>query len=240
MIQIEHLSKAFNGQTVLDDISLDIQKGEILVLLGESGAGKSVLLKHMIGLLKPDSGKIWIDGEEITQLEEKKLLKIRKEAGYLFQEGALYDFMSVFENIAFPLQEHTDFDEQTIEAKVRSVLEVVDLQGVEDKSPSELSGGMKKRVGLARSIVLDCKIQFCDEPTSGLDPIRSRDISDLIKDVSRKLNCTTVITSHDISNAFRIADRIALIRGGKIVVIGDPEEIKKSSDDFVQAFIQQF
>ena len=238
MIRIEHLFKSFNGQTVLDDISLEIQKGEILVILGESGAGKSVLLKHMIGLLKPDSGQIWIDWEEITQLEEKKLLKIRKEIGYLFQEGALYDFMNVFENIAFPLQEHTDFDTQTIEEKVRNVLKVVGLEGVETKNTSELSGGMKKRVGLARSIVLDCKIQYCDEPTSGLDPIRSRDISDLIRDVSKKLNCTTVITSHDILNAFRIADRLALIRDGKIIAIGNQDQMKTSSDDFVKAFIQ--
>ncbi len=238
MIRIEHLFKSFDGQVVLDDISLEIQKGEILVILGESGTGKSVLLKHMMGLLKPDSGRIWIDEEEITQLEEKKLLKIRKEIGYLFQEGALYDFMNVFENVAFPLQEHTDFDLQTIEAKVKNVLEVVGLQGVEKKSPSELSGGMKKRVGLARSIVLDSKIQFCDEPTSGLDPIRSRDISDLIRNVSKKLNCTTVITSHDISNAFRIADRLALIRGGKVIAIGDPDQMRTSSDDFVKAFIQ--
>jgi phospholipid/cholesterol/gamma-HCH transport system ATP-binding protein len=238
MIRVEHLSKSFDGQRVLDDISLEIQKGEVLVILGESGAGKSVLLKHMIGLLKPDSGKIWIDGEEITQLTEKKLLKLRKEIGYLFQEGALYDFMNVFENIAFPLQEHTDFDLSTIEAKVKKVLEIVGLQGVEKKIPSELSGGMKKRVGLARSIILGSRIQFCDEPTSGLDPIRSRDISDLIRDVSKKLNCTTVITSHDISNAFRIADRLALIRDGKIIAIGTPDQMGTSPDDFVKAFIQ--
>jgi phospholipid/cholesterol/gamma-HCH transport system ATP-binding protein len=238
MIRIEHLSKSFGNQLVLDDISLDIEKGEILVILGESGTGKTVLLKHMIGLMRPDRGRIWIDGEEITQLPEKRLLKIRKEIGYLFQEGALYDFMTVFENIAFPLQEHTDFDRETIEMKVRDVLEVVDLPGIEKKDPSELSGGMKKRVGLARAIVLDSKIQFCDEPTSGLDPIRSRDISDLIRNVSKKLNCTTVITSHDIANAFRIADRLALIRDGKIVAIGTPGQMRNSSDGFVREFIQ--
>jgi phospholipid/cholesterol/gamma-HCH transport system ATP-binding protein len=238
MIRVEHLSKSFGDQGVLDDISLDIQTGEILVLLGESGTGKTVLLKHMIGLLRPDGGRIWIDGEEITGLSEKRLLKIRKEIGYLFQEGALYDFMNVFENIAFPLQEHTDFDEDTIKRKVRNVLEVVDLQGIEMKNPSELSGGMKKRVGLARAIVLDSKTLFCDEPTSGLDPIRSRDISDLIRNVSKKLNCTAVITSHDIENAFRIADRLALIRDGKIVAIGTPGQMRTSSDDFVRKFIQ--
>jgi len=238
MIRIEHLSKSFNGQAVLNDICLEVKKGEILALLGESGTGKSVLLKHMMGLLKPDSGQIWIDGEEITQLSEKELLKIRREIGYLFQEGALYDFMTVSENIAFPLQEHTDFDRQTITAKVKDILQIVDLKGVENKYPSELSGGMKKRVGLARSIILDSKVLFCDEPTSGLDPIRSRDISDLIRDVSRKMNCTTVLTSHDIRNAFRIADRSVLVRGGKIIAGGDQAEMEASCDAFVKAFIQ--
>jgi phospholipid/cholesterol/gamma-HCH transport system ATP-binding protein len=238
MIRIEHLSKSFGQQLVLDDISLKIEKGEILILLGESGTGKTVLLKQMIGLLKPDRGQIWIDGEEITKLPEKRLLKIRQEIGYLFQEGALYDFMTVFENIAFPLQEHTDFDAKTIETKVKDVLEVVGLQGVGGKNPAELSGGMKKRVGLARAIILNSKTLFCDEPTSGLDPIRSRDISDLIRNVSKKLDCTTVITSHDIENAFRIADRLALIRGGKIIAIGTPAQMKTSSDEFVKEFIR--
>lgn len=237
MIRIEHLSKSFNGPIVLDDINLEIGKGEIIAILGESGTGKSVLLKHMIGLLKPDAGHIEIDGKNITQLSERELLKVRRGIGYLFQEGALYDFMNVFENVAFPLQEHTQYDRQTIEQKVRDVLAMVDLKGVEDKYPSELSGGMKKRVGLARSIILDSKILFCDEPTSGLDPIRSRDISNLIKDISKSLNCTTVITSHDIGNAFRIADRLALIRGGKIITCGTQAQMKKSSDAFVREFI---
>ena len=238
MIRIEHLSKSFNGQVVLDDVSLEIQEGEILVILGGSGTGKSVLLKSMMGLIKPDSGKIRIDGKEITRLAEKELLKIRKKIGYLFQEGALYDFMNVFENIAFPLAEHTDLDRQAIEVKVKNILEVVDLQGVEGKYPSELSGGMKKRVGLARSIILGSKILFCDEPTSGLDPIRSRNISNLIKDVSKKLKCTTVITSHDIQNAFSIADRSALIRDGRVIALGTQAQMEASSDAFVQAFIQ--
>jgi phospholipid/cholesterol/gamma-HCH transport system ATP-binding protein len=237
MIRVEHLFKSFNGQVVLDDISFDVNKGDILVILGESGTGKSVLLKHMIGLLRPDRGKIQIDGKEITRLSEKELLKIRKAIGYLFQEGALYDFMNVFENIAFPLQEHTQYDQQTIRRKVRSVLEMVDLKEVEQKYPSELSGGMKKRVGLARSIILDSNVLLCDEPTSGLDPIRSRDISDLIKDVSKKMHCTTVITSHDIDNAFRIADRLVLIRHGKIVADGTPAQLEASTDAFVKEFV---
>lgn len=238
MIRIEHLTKSFNGQVVLDDINLEIAKGEILVVLGESGAGKSVLLKQMIGLLKPDKGRITIDGREITSLSEKELLKVRKDIGYLFQEAALYDFMNVFDNIAFPLREHTADDRATITAKVRKILDIVDLHGVEEKFPAELSGGMRKRVGLARSIILDSNILFCDEPTSGLDPIRSRGISDLIRDVSRKLGCTTVITSHDIRNAFRIADRLALIQDGKIAVIGSRGELEASRDPFVKEFIQ--
>ena len=238
MIRIEHLTKSFNGQVVLDDISLEIAKGEILVVLGESGAGKSVLLKQMIGLLKPDKGRITIAGREITSLSEKELLKVRKDIGYLFQEAALYDFMNVFDNIAFPLREHTADDPATIAEKVRKILEVVDLHGVEEKFPAELSGGMKKRVGLARSIVLDSHVLFCDEPTSGLDPIRSRGISDLIRDVSRKLGCTTVVTSHDIRNAFRIADRLALIQEGRIVALGSRGELEASQDPFVKEFIR--
>ena len=237
MIRIKQLSKAFNGQVVLDNINLEINTGEVLVILGESGTGKSVFLKHMMGLLKPDSGQIFIDDVEITKLSESELLKIRKGIGYLFQEGALYDFMNVYENIAFPLVEHTQLLEPAIRQKVRDVLKMVDLQDAEKKFPSELSGGMKKRVGLARSIILDSKILFCDEPTSGLDPIRSRDISDLIKDISKKLDCTTVITSHDIGNAFRIADRSALIRGGKVIAIGSQTELETSTDPFVREFI---
>ena len=237
MIRVEHLFKSFNGQVVLDDISLEINKGEILVILGESGTGKSVLLKHMMGLLRPDRGTIHINDREITRLPEKELLKMRKSIGYLFQEGALYDYMNVYENIAFPLQEHTDLSEEAIMGKVHDMLELVDLKGVEEKFPSELSGGMKKRVGLARSIILDSTILFCDEPTSGLDPIRSKDISDLIRDVSKKLHCTTVITSHDIANAFRVADRLALVRKGKVVALGTQEELESSTDAFVKEFV---
>ncbi|OGX09812.1 MAG: ABC transporter ATP-binding protein [Omnitrophica WOR_2 bacterium GWA2_37_7] len=237
MIKISGVSKSFNGQPVLDDISLEVKENEILVILGESGTGKSVLLKNMIGLLKPDEGSIFIDSEDITKLSEKALLKIRKGIGYLFQEGALYDFMNVFENVAFPLKEHTSLKQQEIINKVQAVLKEIDLAGIERKYPSELSGGMKKRVALARAIILGSKILFCDEPTSGLDPIRSRDISDLIKDVSKRMGCSTVVTSHDIKNAFRIADRVALIHKGKIIAVGTPSDLKSSDDKFVREFI---
>ncbi|HBR14830.1 MAG TPA: ABC transporter ATP-binding protein [Candidatus Omnitrophica bacterium] len=238
MIRITHLSKSFGSQMVLDDISLEIQEGELLVILGESGTGKSVLLKHLIGLLRPDQGRVEINATDITVLPEKELLKIRQKIGYLFQEGALYDFMNVFENIAFPLREHTTMDEAAIAQKVRGVLKLIDLRDVERKYPAELSGGMKKRVALARAIILDSKILFCDEPTSGLDPIRSRDISDLIRDISKRLGCTTVVSSHDIQNSFRIADRLILIREGKIAASGTQFDLKASNDFFVREFIQ--
>lgn len=237
MIKVAEITKSFNGIKVLDDISIEIKDQEILVVLGESGTGKSVFLKHLIGLLKPEHGVIDFDGEDIVKFSEKKLLDFRKHVGYLFQEGALYDFMNVFENIAFPLKEHTKFSEKEIENKVRDILDIVDLRGVEEKFPSELSGGMKKRVGLARSVILDCKLLLCDEPTSGLDPIRSRDITDLIKQVSRKMKCTTVITSHDIENSFRVADRVAMVRNGKFIIVGTPAELQNSNDLFVKDFI---
>ncbi len=237
MICVSHLTKSFEDQVVLNDLSFDIQDGEIVVLLGESGTGKSVLLKHLMGLITPDSGTITVDGQEITALKESELLKVRKKIGYLFQEGALYDFMTVFQNIAFPLSEHTSLDPKAIRLKVQEALRLVDLEGVEDKSPTELSGGMKKRVGLARSIILDSKILFCDEPTSGLDPIRSRDIMHLIQQIARKLKCTTVIASHDIANSFRIADRLILLKDGKIAATGSVAEIKKFQNTFVQEFI---
>jgi len=237
MIEVSHLTKTFNDEIVLDDISLKIRDGELMAILGQSGTGKTVLLKHMMGLLKPDRGSVTIGETDITALNEKDLLKIRRTIGYLFQEGALYDFMNIFENIAFPLREHTNDNHATIVNKVKDVLQLLGLEGVEEKFPSELSGGMKKRVGLARAIILDSKILFCDEPTSGLDPIRSRNISDLISDVTKKMQCTTVMTSHDIHNSLRIADRLVLIDNGKIVALGTREELEASDDKFVQEFI---
>ncbi|VAW17701.1 Phospholipid ABC transporter ATP-binding protein MlaF [hydrothermal vent metagenome] len=238
MISVHNVSKAFGDQVVLNNVSLEVREGEILVILGASGTGKSVLLKHMIGLLHPDEGHIELDGQDISQLTEEALLTVRKKIGFLFQEGALYDFMNVFDNIAFPLREHTDFDKETIKQKVNDILGQLDLKDINKKFPSELSGGMKKRVALARAVILDSKILFCDEPTSGLDPIRSRDISALIRDTAKKLHCTTVVTSHDIQNSFRIADRIALVRDGAIVACGTPQELKDSKDSFVLEFIQ--
>lgn len=237
MIEVAHLVKKFNGEKVLEDINLSVAEGELLVILGDSGAGKSVLLQHLIGLLKPDEGTITIDGQEITGFSEPELLQVRKKIGYLFQEGALYDFMNVYENVAFPLEEHTRLPEEEIFEKVKNILDMVGLSGVEERFPPELSGGMKKRAALARAVILDSKILFCDEPTSGLDPILSRDISDLICHIARQLNCTTVVTSHDIRNSLRIADRLALVHQGKLVATGTKQEFKSSKDPFIQRFI---
>jgi phospholipid/cholesterol/gamma-HCH transport system ATP-binding protein len=236
MIKVESLTKSIEGQLILEDISFEIKDGEIVVILGRSGTGKSVLLKHLIGLMKPDRGTILVEGTPITGAPERELLNIRKKIGYLFQEGALYDFMDVFDNIAFPLKEHTSMKPNEIAKRVHEVLEMVDLKDVEEKMPPELSGGMKKRVSLGRAIVLKPRILFCDEPTSGLDPLRSRDITDLIRHISKQIKCTTVVTSHDVPNSFRMADRLMLLDEGHIVIMGTKEEIKRSEIPYVQEF----
>ncbi len=237
MIKVDKLSKKFGNQVVLNNLSLEVKSGELLVVLGESGSGKSVLLQHLIGLMKPDQGSVKIGGQEITKLTEDELLVARKDIGYLFQEGALYDFMTVFENVGFPLREHTNLKRKEIAVKVKEMLSMVGLQGAEAKFPSQLSGGMKKRAALARAVILGSKVLFCDEPTSGLDPIKSRQISDLIHSIVSKLKCTTVVASHDIHNSLRIADRLILIRGGNIVAQGTPQEFKLSNDAYLQEFL---
>lgn len=237
MIIVKNLNKSFDQEQVLRNINLEVKKSEILVVLGESGSGKTVFLQHLIGLIKPNSGSIIIDGIDIVSLSEDALLKLRKDIGYLFQSGALYDFMNVFENLALPLKEHTHLSNEEIEKKVKKALSEVGLEGLEDKYPSQLSGGMNKRAALARAIILDSKILLCDEPTSGLDPMRSRDISDLIKGISLKFKSTTVIASHDITNSFRIADRLAVICEGKICAIGTNDEIQSSKDEVVRRFL---
>jgi phospholipid/cholesterol/gamma-HCH transport system ATP-binding protein len=238
MIKVEGLYKELGGQSVLEDIAFDVGSGEIIAVLGLSGAGKTVLLKHLIGLIRPDRGRVVIDGVDIDSLREDQLLKVRCNMGYLFQEGALYDFMDVFDNVAFPLREHTKLQPNEIAARVREVLKLVDLDEAESKFPNELSGGMKKRVGLARAIVLGAKVLLCDEPTSGLDPIRSRDISDLIRHVSQQIGSTTIMTSHDVNNSFRIATRIIIINDSRIAAIGTAQQLKDSQEPFVREFLQ--
>ncbi|MBI3314977.1 MAG: ATP-binding cassette domain-containing protein [Candidatus Omnitrophica bacterium] len=238
MIKVQGVCKSFAGEHVLEDITFDIASGEIVVLLGSSGVGKTVLLKHLIGLIAPDQGRVLIDGVDITSLSEEGLLRVRKSMGYLFQEGALYDFMDVFDNVAFPLREHTSLSGPAIADKVREVLKLVGLQDADRKFPAQLSGGMKKRAGLARAIVLGAKILLCDEPTSGLDPIRSRDISDLIRCVAKKIGSTTVITSHDIDNSLRIADRLILLNESRIVAVGTPQAMRVHQEGFVREFLR--
>jgi phospholipid/cholesterol/gamma-HCH transport system ATP-binding protein len=237
-IKIVDLHKSFNGQKVLDGINLEVKRGKITVIIGKSGGGKTVLMKHLIGLLKPDSGEIWIDGTEITKLNDRELNQIRMKFGMLFQEAALFDSMNVFENVAFPLREHTAFSETEIRRTVEDKLKAVGLLAFTEKMPSELSGGMKKRVGLARALALDPGIVLFDEPTSALDPVISLTIEDLIKETQARFEKTYVVISHDIAGMFRIADTVAMLYNGKIVASGTPYEIKRSSQEAVKEFMK--
>ncbi len=238
MITVRGLSKSFNGQKVLDGLDLDVADGEIVAVMGPSGTGKSVLLLHLIGLMPPDAGEIRINGVTVTRMPERELLNFRRNVGYLFQDSALYDFMTVEENLAFPLNEQKRLKGPEVKARVEELLKMVDMAGAGAKYPSELSGGMRKRAALARAMALGSKVLLCDEPTSGLDPVRSRDISLLIRDLSRKLGCTTVITTHDVPNAFRMADRTVVLNGGRIAGAGREDELRRSSDPFIKEFLE--
>jgi len=237
LIRIEGLYKYFQAQPVLDGISLHIPQGKIFIIIGGSGQGKSVLLKHIIGLLKPDQGRIFIDGTDITRLRSWEFKEVRKKFGMLFQDAALFDSMTVGENVAFPLREHTRMAEELIMERVRTQLAGVGLRGIEKKFPSELSGGMRKRVGLARALALEPEIVLFDEPTTGLDPITSDMINQLILDTQERLGLTFVIISHDVEGVFKLADRIAMLYQGKIIEEGTTEEIKSSRNPIVQQFI---
>jgi phospholipid/cholesterol/gamma-HCH transport system ATP-binding protein len=236
-IRIVNLHKSFGTQKVLNGINLEIEKGKTTVIIGKSGGGKTVLLKHLIGLIKPDEGEIWINGAEIAQLKDKELNEIRVRFGMLFQEAALFDSMDVFDNIAFPLREHTKRSEKEIERIVEEKLKHVGLLRFGDKMPSELSGGMRKRVGLARALALDPDIILFDEPTSALDPIISLTILDLIKETQTRLHKTYVVISHDIMGMFRIADKVALLSDGKIIEYGTPYEIRRSKNEVTMEFL---
>jgi phospholipid/cholesterol/gamma-HCH transport system ATP-binding protein len=237
-ISLQHLYKSFDGKQVLRDMSIDVEQGESLVIVGGSGTGKSVTLKHIIGLLKPDKGKVLVAGEDITAMKDRELNGFRRHFGMSFQEGALFDSMSVFENIAFPLRRHTKMREDEIRARVEECLEDVHLHNVEGKRPSELSGGMRRRVGFARAISLKPDILLFDEPTTGLDPVISDVIADLIVEMDQKLGTTTVTITHDMKVAFKIADRVAMLYDGHIIEEGTPEEFQRSANPIVEQFIE--
>ncbi|MBI5606789.1 MAG: ABC transporter ATP-binding protein [Deltaproteobacteria bacterium] len=237
MIRLVNLNKSFRSQHVLQDLNLTIPSGQTTVIIGLSGGGKSVLLKHIMGLIRPDSGEIWIDDEELNRLRERDLYRVRKRFGMLFQEGALFDSMSVGDNVAFPLREHRKMTHSEITRVVAEKLALVGLSGIEEKMPSELSGGMRKRVALARAIALDPDILLFDEPTTGLDPIMTSSIDRLIIDTQQRFQMTCVVISHDIQSVFRIAHNIAMLYEGKIIEVGTPEIFRQSSNPVVQDFL---
>lgn len=238
MIQIVDLHKSFGSHHVLSGITLDVPAGSTLVILGGSGSGKTVLMKHMIGLLKPDSGRVVVDGEDIVPLGPEGLERMRRKFGMVFQAAALFDSMTVFENVSFPLREHRkELSEDQIRALVKEKLGIVGLKNVEEKYPADLSGGMRKRVGLARAIVLDPKIVLYDEPTTGLDPITTDYVDEMILDAKKELGVTSVVISHDIASAFKVADNIAFLYQGNIVDQGHPSKLRHSEHPAVKLFL---
>jgi phospholipid/cholesterol/gamma-HCH transport system ATP-binding protein len=238
VIQVIDLYKSFGDLQVLKGVDLTVYKGETLVILGRSGCGKSVLLRHMIGLMKPDSGEILVDGVDITMLKHDDLYEMRKKFGMLFQGAALFDSMTVWENVGLGLIEHTDLGEEEIRRKVCQKLELVGLSQLDDVKPAELSGGMKKRVGLARAIAMDPPVILYDEPTTGLDPIMADVINELIRELQGSLDITSVAVTHDIKSACKIGDRLALLFDGKIVFEGTPDDIRSTEDELVKQFIE--
>ena len=237
MIEVRDVKKSFGRQAVLNGVSLQIQQGESLVIIGRSGGGKSVLLKILIGLLFPDAGTVHIDGQNIIGMNERQLLKVRHKFGMLFQSAALFDSLNVAENIAFALRRQRRHSEEEIRRKVSEALAMVELSGIEAKKPSELSGGMRKRVGLARAIVYKPEIVLYDEPTTGLDPVVSDSIDQLIVRVRDRLEVTTVAVTHDMRSAARIGQRIVMLHEGRIYANGTPDEIFKSTDPIVHRFV---
>lgn len=237
MIEIINLCKAFGRHVVLDSANLNIQKGETMVIIGRSGTGKSVLLKHIIGIMKPDSGQVIIDGFDVTKASEKELNDFRMKFGMLFQGAALFDSLTVGENVGFALYEHTSLSKTQIQNRVKECLAHVGLSGIEDLKPAELSGGMRKRVGLARAVCVNPEIIMYDEPTTGVDPIMGDAVNDLIVTLHDRLKITSIAVTHDMVSAYKIADRIAMLYEGKIIAIGTPNEIKNTKNPIVKQFI---
>ena len=238
MIEVTGLYKSFNGNHVLRNLDLEVRHGETMVVIGGSGSGKSVLIKCIIGILTPESGKIFVANQEVTSLKEKELNELRKRFGMLFQAGALFDSLSVWENVGFGLKQHTSLNDHEIKEIAIEKLKLLGLENAEDLMPSQLSGGMRKRVSLARAIAMDPEIILYDEPTTGLDPIRADAIDNLIVRMKEKLQKTAIAITHDMKSAYRIGDRIAMLYQGKIIEGGTPEQIKNSPNPIVQQFIQ--
>jgi len=238
MIKIRGLKKTLGGKKVLDGIDLDIPTGETVVVMGRSGTGKSVLLKHIIGLMGANEGSIEIDGQEIVGMKEKDLDEVRKKFGMLFQGAALFDSMSVAENVGLALHEHLRLKDDEIRKRVTERLEWVGLKGIEEQKPSSLSGGMKKRVGLARAIAMDPQFILYDEPTTGLDPVTADAINRLIRSLQKRLGVTSVVVTHDMTSAFHVADRLAMLHGGKVVYVGTPDEVRHTDDAYVKQFVE--
>lgn len=236
-IRFTDVHKSFGDKKVLQGVSFDILPGETMVVLGGSGSGKSVLIRHVIGLHKPDSGRVEVAGEDVVEFDERRLIPVRKKVAMLFQGGALFDSMNVFDNISYGLSEHTSMSNEEIRAIVRTKLSLVGLEGVEDLMPSELSGGMKKRVALARSIAMDPRCILYDEPTTGLDPVSANAINDLIRDLQARLQVTSVVVTHDIDNAFFVGDRISYLFAGRMHFVGTVDEARASTEPRLRHFL---
>lgn len=236
-IEIKNLYKSFNGNKVLVDLNLNVKEGETLVIIGRSGCGKSVLLKHIMGIMRPDSGQVFVEGVDITELDDKQLNEVRAKFGMLFQGAALFDSLSVSGNVGFELIEHTKLEKRLIDRRVKDCLEMVGLKGIEDLKPAELSGGMKKRVGLARAICMNPQVILYDEPTTGVDPIMGDAINELIKELNARLGVTSVVVTHDMRSAYKVGQRIAMLYKGKIIESGTPEEINNTKNPIVKQFI---
>lgn len=238
IVELRGVSKRFGSLVVLDGVDLTLHRGETTVVLGESGAGKSVLLKHIVRLLKPDSGEVWFKGERIDNMPERELAELRPKMGFLFQLSALFDSMTVGENVAFPLVEHRRLSKSDRDRIVAEKLEMVGLDGIQDQAPADLSGGQKKRVALARAIALDPELILYDEPTTGLDPPRADEINELILKLKRELGVSGVVVTHDMASAMKVADRIVMLYRGKFIFDGTPEEITSTDNERVRSFVE--
>jgi phospholipid/cholesterol/gamma-HCH transport system ATP-binding protein len=238
-IRVRGLKKTFprTGLQVLKGVDLDIARSKVNVVIGGSGTGKSVLIKHVIGLLKPDAGNIWVDGTDVTKLNDTEIARFRRKFGMVFQFAALFDSMTLEENVAFPLVEHTKLSKAEIRARVMDKLTALGLDGTEKKFPGELSGGMRKRAGLARALVLEPEIVLYDEPTTGLDPLATENVDRMILDVQERFHITGIVISHDMASVFRIADRIAMLAEGTIAAVGTADEIRHTTNEYVGRFI---